>query len=108
MSILPCFAFSSNWAWAVAELASARGTGRSAGDDIGCAPHRKARRIRRAVVFMELLGRCGLRRRTALEHPVRPGDEVFPIGAVGVSAVVLAPRELPIEQAHVHFRHLLL
>ena len=39
------------------------------------------------------------------QEPIR--DEVFPVGAVGVTAVVLAPRELAVEQPHVHARHLL-
>ena len=36
---------------------------------------------------------------------ISPGKEVFPIGRVGVSAVVLAPGELSIEEALVYRRH---
>ena len=40
-----------------------------------------------------------------MEEPVHPGKEVFPVRRVGVSAIVLAPRKLPIEQTHIHRRH---
>src|SRR5205085_12255388 len=45
--------------------------------------------------------KCGL----VMQEFVRPGDKVFPVGAVGVTAVVLAPRQLAIEQAHSYRRH---
>ena len=40
-----------------------------------------------------------------MQEFVGPVDEVFPIGAVGVSAVVLAPGKFAIEQAHFDGRH---
>src|ERR1700752_2434704 len=45
-------------------------------------------------------------RRRALEEFVGPGDEVFPVRTIGVSAVVLPPRQLTVEQADVHRGHL--
>ena len=52
-------------------------------------------------------GNVRRRRVAALEEIVRPREEILPVRCVGVSAVVLAPRELPVEQADVHRRHLL-
>ena len=46
------------------------------------------------------------RRRGVAEQSVGPRDEVLPVGAVGVPAVVLPPGELPVEQPDVHGRHL--
>ena len=51
-----------------------------------------------------LLGGNG--RRSVAEQSVRPGDEEAHVGAVLVSTVVLAPRELAVEQAGLHGRHL--
>src|SRR3954471_23016852 len=47
-------------------------------------------------------------RRGVLQELVGPGDEVLPVGAVGVAAVVLTPGELAVQQAAVDRRHLLL
>ena len=47
------------------------------------------------------------RRGDAVEELVGPGNEVLPIRAVGVPAVMLTPGQLAIEQAHVDRRHLL-
>src|ERR1019366_6371300 len=53
------------------------------------------------------IGRHWGRRRAVLDEPVGPRDEVFPVGAVGVSAVMPAPGELAVEQAHIDGRHFL-
>ena len=45
---------------------------------------------------------------TSPEEEVRPREEVLPVRRVGVAAVVLPPREVAVEQADVHRRHLLL
>src|SRR5437667_12633844 len=47
------------------------------------------------------------RERGVLQILVGPGNEIFPVGAVGVSAVVLPPGQLAVEHADVHGRHLL-
>ena len=48
----------------------------------------------------------GNRGRRVVDQPVRPGDEEAHVRAVLVSAVVLAPGELAVEQARVDGRHL--
>src|SRR5262245_62644186 len=42
------------------------------------------------------------------EVVVRPRQEILPVGRVRMSAVVLAPRKVSVEQSDVHGRHLLL
>src|SRR6478672_1190707 len=42
-----------------------------------------------------------------LKELVRPWDEVLPVRTVGVPAVVLPPRQLSVQHAHVDPRHLL-
>jgi hypothetical protein len=37
---------------------------------------------------------------------IRPRDEVFPIRAIGMSAIMLAPGELAIQQTHIDRWHL--
>src|SRR6266498_2074552 len=51
------------------------------------------------------LFRRGRRGRRVLDEFVGPGDEVFHVRTVFVSAVVLAPGEFTIEQARVDRRH---
>src|SRR5215510_1271011 len=41
-----------------------------------------------------------------MEEFICPGNEVFPVRSVGVPAVVLTPRELPVQQWHIDRGHL--
>src|SRR5262249_15479179 len=56
---------------------------------------------RKACALRAIAGTC------ASEALVSPCDEVLPVGAVGMAAVVLAPGKLAVEQPDVHARHLL-
>src|SRR5829696_7398180 len=111
-SIRPCFAFSSSCACAVIEFGSVRGAGRSAGSlagvsraDVGApasalwpeAPVRtnastpaittsNAHLLTVAADGL-LRARRGRDRRGMFQELVGPGDEVLPIGSVGVAAV---------------------
>src|SRR5689334_1992792 len=44
--------------------------------------------------------------RRAVQHPVGPWDEILPVRPVGMTAVVLPPGELSIEQTNIHRGHL--
>src|SRR5262249_1523646 len=43
--------------------------------------------------------------RSPVQKPVRPRDEVLPIGRVGMTAFVLSPGELAVEHRHIDGRH---
>ena len=70
---------------------------------------REARRIRRHPSWpaRSRLLRARRDRGGVLQEPVGPRNEVLPVRAVGVAAVVLAPGELAVEQPDVDRRHLL-
>src|SRR4029453_15208143 len=50
---------------------------------------------------------CAALRRFVLQESARPGNEVLPVRSVGVSAVVLPPGQLSIQQSDVPTRHFL-
>src|ERR1039458_10884791 len=43
---------------------------------------------------------------TIIKEFVRPGNEVLPVGSIGVATIMLAPRKLPVEKSRIDGRHL--